>query len=94
MKVYVAGPITFDPEYESKFAAAAIRLRKAGHTVVNPVELDEEEATTLGWTEYMRRDLKHLLECDAIYLLPGWSESRGARLEECVARNLGMAVIQ
>ncbi len=41
-----------------------------------------------SWECYMRHDLKALLTCSAICLLPNWSGSRGARLEFRVAKDL------
>jgi hypothetical protein len=38
----------------------------------------------------MRRDLKHLIECDAVCLLPEWRNSKGASLEVQVAKGLNM----
>lgn len=41
-----------------------------------------------GWPdvhEFIRRDVALLLECEAIYLLDGWEESKGARAEHAVA---------
>lgn len=39
---------------------------------------------------YMRADLRAVLECDGILLLPGWERSRGARVEAQVAEILGI----
>lgn len=42
---------------------------------------------------FMRTDLLALLSCDAIYLLPGWENSRGASVELTVARACGMGIV-
>jgi len=39
---------------------------------------------------HMRADLRALLDCDAIYMLPGWRESRGATVECAVAFACGI----
>ncbi len=40
-----------------------------------------------------RRDLKELIECDSIYMLRGWHNSKGATAELAVAEWLGLDVI-
>ena len=41
----------------------------------------------------MRADIPLLLAADAIYILLGWKESRGALLEKYIAEELGMTII-
>lgn len=95
MKVYVSGRITDEENYREQFDAVAARLRAGGHDVVNPVELDDAEAPLKrSWEGYMRRDLIAMLtDCEAIYMLPTWSQSPGARLEHDVAQRIGMKVV-
>jgi hypothetical protein len=40
------------------------------------------------------RDLAAILTCDAIHLLPGWQDSKGARAERAVAEWLGLGVFE
>ena len=42
---------------------------------------------------YMRADVMLLAICDAIALLPGWQNSRGARVEYLLAREMGLDVL-
>lgn len=69
------------------FHAAARWLREQGHEVVSPAEIEAE-----GWRDAMIKDIKLLVDCDAIFMLPGWRMSRGATLEVHIARELGMAI--
>jgi hypothetical protein len=41
----------------------------------------------------MRADIKALANCNTITMLPGWSDSKGARLENYLAIMLGMEII-
>lgn len=92
MRVYVSGPMTGLPDLNfPAFRAAADRLRAMGHDVVDPSTLGEPDGWC--WEDFLRRDLRHLLDCDAICLLDGWWKSRGARLEQHVAAKLGYTVI-
>lgn len=43
-----------------------------------------------SWECLMRHDLKALLDCRGIVLLPGWEHSPGATMEADIARALGM----
>ena len=46
--------------------------------------------TDLSRETYLRADVVLLAQCDAVALLPGWEESRGAKLEYLLARELSM----
>jgi hypothetical protein len=41
----------------------------------------------------MRNDIKHLINCDDIYMLRGWWRSKGARLERHIAKVLGLGIV-
>lgn len=41
----------------------------------------------------MGHDIKLLCDCDAIYMLNGWRESAGAKIEHKLARDLGIEII-
>ncbi|MEM5371338.1 DUF4406 domain-containing protein [Paraburkholderia azotifigens] len=91
MKIYISGPMTGLPDSNKPaFNAEAARLREMGFEVVNPAEVDLGPKAT--WFQYMRADLKLMLDCDAIALLPGWMKSRGAAIEHWIARALGFQV--
>lgn len=93
MRIYVAGRMSGLPHLNfPAFHAAAAKLRAEGHDVVNPAEINADPAA--GWITCMRADIRELVTCDAIYLLLGWELSRGARLEEHIARSLGFKVLQ
>lgn len=92
MKIYVAGPMTGLPDLNfPAFHEAARILRAAGHEVVNPAEINADP--TAGWVDCMRADIRELVTCEAICLLPGWEKSRGAILESVIARELDFEVV-
>jgi hypothetical protein len=95
MKVYLSGKMSGLPDLGFPlFHRAASQLRSQGYVVINPAEMDEAEAgVKREWHEYLRRDIEQLVACDAIALLPNWIDSKGARLEHHIARELGMHLI-
>ena len=90
MKYYIAGPMTGikDSNYPA-FNAAAARLRAICCEVENPAENEACES----WLAYMRQALRQMLTCDVVVLLPGWERSRGANVEQIVARLIGLRVV-
>lgn len=90
--VYVAGPMTGLPEFNFPlFNATAARLRSDGWHVENPAEHGHVEGA--GWADYLRWDISRIATCGAVYLLPGWSKSKGASLEVHIAQVLGLRVL-
>lgn len=104
MKVYVAGPMTGYPMLNFlAFFRAERDLASQGYSVINPAKnlggntavecLDAHIENPMKWEDYLRIDIATLLDCDAIYLLRGSHNSRGAKLERLIAEGLGMTVM-
>jgi hypothetical protein len=89
---YVAGKITGLPkeDVQSKFNQISSRLTGMGYHVVSPMAVLDDTQT---WNDAVRDDIKKMLECDEVHLLPDWQESRGAQLERDIALRLGMHVV-
>jgi nucleoside 2-deoxyribosyltransferase len=105
LRVYVAGPMAGLPEHNfPAFHAEAARLRALGYEVLSPAEKAGEQAAvaasthglafreTQTYKDFLRADLRMVLDCDAISLLPGWENSRGASLELTVAEAIGLEI--
>lgn len=94
MTTYIAGPMSGLPEFNyPAFTAAAAALRAQGTSVVSPTELHDGD-TGRPYDFYLRLGLRALLDCDEMVLLPGWENSRGARLERQIAQALGMHITE
>lgn len=87
-KIYISGGITGVENYEVNFKNAEIALEYAGFQPVNPVELKHDHDQSYG--EFMKVDLKALIECDGILMLEGWESSPGAKIEKMVADFCGI----
>ena len=91
-RIYISGPMTGLPDLNfPAFNAAAAGLRSVGHEVVNPAELNQKPDAS--WHDCMRTDLKALLDCDTLALLPGWEGSSGAHLEIHLAHRVGISIV-
>lgn len=93
MKIYISGPMTGIEDFNKKaFNYWANKISFRGHEAVNPATLPTP--ITPDWTEYMKQDIKALLDCDAVLCLPGWQFSRGAKIEINLAVELGLKVFE
>lgn len=90
MTIYISGPMAGIEGYEKNFKAAEMKMKEAGHEVVNPAEIDGEGVTR---EELLELDLWMLEGCDAIYMLKGWQKSCGANREYGFALAKGMDVM-
>ena len=92
-KIYISGKITGLP-YEEAFRIfedAEHKLQQQGFSVINPMKIKHEH--DLSWESYMKEDLKAMLDCDAIYLLPNYKDSKGAMIEYDLALILNLNII-
>lgn len=88
MRVYISGAITGTNDYRERFARAEDHLKRMGHTPVNPVKISDvitEMLPDATHDDYMAIDLTLLNRCDAIYMLHGWENSKGAVIEHDMA---------
>jgi|SRR6478736_7495405 len=105
-RVYIAGPMTGYPDLNfPAFHAAAFDYRNRGCHVENPAEINGGDAEIAAWelmddeqrqehyAACIRKDITHLITCETIVLLPGWENSRGAKLEYHTASMLGLSVV-
>jgi hypothetical protein len=92
-KVYISGKITGLSEDEAMrvFAEAEGILQAEGYATVNPTTLPHNHDKS--WQSYMRVDIRALCDCDAIYMLPNWEQSKGAVIEHRIAIELGLEVM-
>ena len=95
--VYIAGPMAGYPHNNVEaFNAAESKLRSEGWDVVNPLDFsaafgDYPEGKLLdACCEAERAAIPFL---DAIYLLKGWKNSHGAKLELLVALKHNLMVL-
>ena len=92
MKIYLSGPMTGIPEGNRPlFHLETLRLRELGFDIVNPAENDDESETR-SYSDCLRTDLRQLLDCDAIAMLPCWYDSKGANIEYQLARDIGLTL--
>lgn len=80
MKLYVCGPMSNLPDKNfPAFNRAAELLRSMGYEVVNPVDINPNPE--LPWHECMKADIREMVLCDGLALLPGHGDSIGASIE-------------
>lgn len=94
MKIYISGKISGEtPESVSeKFNRAVAEVAAYGAEPVNPLDNGLHESE--HWNKHMVADIAMLLECDGIYMLTDWEDSRGARIEYNIAKELRMCILK
>lgn len=91
-KAYISGPITGKENYNTEaFNNAQAILEKEGYSVVNPLKLSLISPCK-KWNDYMRDDIKALMDCDIVFALDDWEGSKGANIEIETAISLEIPV--
>ena len=104
--IYVAGGMRGYKDFNfPAFDAARDMLLQQGWNVISPADLDrargiegigmrgDEPFTTEQVEQFVREDVEAVIKADAIYLLKGWENSKGARSEKAVAEWLGREIL-
>lgn len=92
-RIYIAGKVTGEDRLECalKFETAKNELSAMGFEPVNPLEV--VGTWDITWEEAMKKCLKALMDCHAIYMLPCCANSKGAKLEIKNALELKIPII-
>ena len=101
-RIYIAGPYSSPDGYEGEdkntmvAAEVAAHYLKKGWAVFCPHtmtrDIARDFARDLTWEDWLATDIAWLSLCDAIHMLPGWEDSKGASFEYLVARGLGLEI--
>lgn len=92
MRVYLSGAITGKPNYEKDFARAERAMTAIGNETINPCVL-KPTLPNLSWEDYLKIDLALIDICDGLYMIQGWTKSKGARFELEYAKLHGKTVM-
>jgi chromosomal replication initiation ATPase DnaA len=93
MKVYISGKITGLPlsEAEERFKDAEELISALNLTPVNPLKNGLPRDSS--WEEHMAKDIELLKQCEAIFMLENWEDSRGAKIEYDFAIGSGKTIM-
>lgn len=96
--IYISGKITGTDDYKDRFLKAEQELRSRGFNVLNPVKAGKWLERYLApevptWIQYMKQAIKSMMSADSVYMMKGYKESKGARLELFLAKILQYEII-
>lgn len=106
LKIYLSGAITGRENYKEEFEYAKIRIKdfeaknnkktdkeKIKLDVIVPHHYDYLNKTG-KWEDYLKNDIKMLVDCDCLIDIENGSEnSKGAMLEKMICISLGIPVV-
>jgi len=89
-KIYIAGKVTGEDmaKCTMKFGNAQKEIEALGFEAVNPLEVVGSFQVT--WEEAMKKCIKALIDCDAVYFLEDFRKSSGAMYEREIAIKLNI----
>lgn len=104
-KVFICGPMTGLPDFNyPSFHKAGECLQESGFEIrsgahyksfngeIEPAKPPSPDKAK-SQEYYMRQSISKLVGCDLIYLLDGWADSEGARLEVKIAKAIGLKTL-
>lgn len=96
--IYISGKISGTDDYHNRFGKAEEKLKSDGYKVLNPVKVGKWLEFYLApeiptWIQYMKQAIQTMMSADCIYMLKGYRESKGARIELFLAKILQYEII-
>lgn len=89
--IYISGKISgMEEQAKAIFDDAEKKLKEKGYAVLNPMKLPHEHDKS--WVSYMVECIRAMAQCDSIFMLSNWHESRGARVEHEIALRKRMRI--
>ena len=90
--IFLSGKVSgIESEAKMIFKQHAKEFEREGSLVLNPMDLPDNHDKS--WESYMKVCLSALINCDSIFMMKNWTESRGAEVERRLAIELGLKVI-
>lgn len=90
-RCYIAGAVTGTDDYKERFEETAYKVIFLKHIPVNPIELAHNHDKS--WESYMKETIPAMMRCNAIYMMKGWRQSKGATIEHNLAKKLNYTII-
>jgi hypothetical protein len=92
---YIAGPMTNLPD--DNWATFIYAEKYIGGKIFNPAKphgsIIKKQKSDFKWEDYMIEDMYNILKCNRVVVLPGYTNSTGAKVETLIAKNLLRAKI-
>ena len=89
LTIFISGSISNNPNYIEQFKAAQDKLEQEGYVVLNPTCLNPK----LSYKQLMTICKIMIDVSDAVYMLNGWEQSKGACFENSWAKAQGKEII-
>ncbi len=101
--IYIAGAYTADTregEDVNIYEAAKVAMYYihqgwsvfCPHTMTSIIDREFNQNKEVTWEKWMEIDIYWLVKCDAIHMVSGWQNSKGACMEHTIAKALGKEI--
>lgn len=95
MLIYISGPVSGISNYKENFLKVKKLLESKGFKTLSILDVPCLGDGCFTWSDCMKVAITLLEKCDKIYLMDGWQQSSGARIEKIWAErtNKGIYVL-